>query len=238
MRSIFTALSRALQTLFHPKMLALVLWPMLASLLLWSGIAIIFWRSWAADLASWMDKAPFQQWISAGFLAAVSGYVVAFILIILLVPEIYATALLITALFSMKAMVEHVSEKCYPHLERKMGGTFMGSLINSLRVIIVFCLGWVITLPFWFFSPLAVLLPVIFSAYLNQGLFRYDALAEHANRDEFAAIVHRAKVKLYLLGAMVGLLQYVPVLNFFSPVYSGLAFIHLCLEELKTARAG
>jgi len=73
-------------------------------------------------------------------------------------------------------------------------------------------------------------------AYLNQRLFRYDALAEHASREEYAQVIERSTLKLYLLGAVVGLLQFVPLLNLFLPVYAGLAFIHLCLAELQQLR--
>lgn len=38
----------------------------------------------------------------------------------------------------------------------------------------------------------ALVLPAVLLAYLNQGLFRYDALAEHASREEFDLIVERA----------------------------------------------
>lgn len=43
-------------------------------------------------------------------------------------------------------------------------------------------------------------------------------------------------MRLYLLGALVGVLQFVPLLNLVSPVYIGLAYIHLCLSELKQLR--
>jgi CysZ protein len=35
----------------------------------------------------------------------------------------------------------------------------------------------------------------------------------------------------------VGVLQFVPLLNLLAPIYTGLAFIHLSLAELKRARA-
>ncbi|MBA2350437.1 MAG: hypothetical protein H0V78_01210, partial [Burkholderiales bacterium] len=42
--------------------------------------------------------------------------------------------------------------------------------------------------------------------------------------------------RLYVLGALAGLLHYVPLLNLFSPIYTGLAFIHFCLAELRELR--
>ncbi|MFH0935054.1 MAG: EI24 domain-containing protein, partial [Pseudomonadota bacterium] len=81
-----------------------------------------------------------------------------------------------------------------------------------------------------------LLLPLALMAYLNQRLFRYDALAEHASREEIAQVVERAAPRLYLLGLLTGLLQFVPLLNLIAPVYVALAFIHLCLGELRILR--
>lgn len=236
MKSIIAALLDALETLFAPKMLALVLWPMLAAIALWLGLAFLFWGNWSADLSGWIRATPAEQWMANGFLAAISSYLVTLVLVMLLVPAVYVTALVITAVFAMPVMVNHVAAKYYPDLERKEGGTTGGSLANSMLAVIVYCLGWTVTLPLWLFSPLAIVLPVIWSAYLNQRLFRYDALAEHASKAEFNLVMERSTGKLYLLGALLGLLQFIPLLNLFSPVYIGLAFIHLCLSELKQLR--
>ncbi len=236
MNSVITALVEALKSLFSPKMLALILWPMLIAVLLWAGVAAFFWGSWVANLTSLIQSTPMEQWVAEGFLAAASHYLIAIILVLLLVPAVYVTALVITAVFAMPVMVNHVAAKSYPELERKQGGSALGSVANSVLAIVVYCIGWVLSLPLWLFSPFAMVLPVILMAYLNQRLFRYDALAEHASREEYERILERSTPKLYLLGAAVALLQFVPLLNLFSPVYIGLAFIHLCLAELKQLR--
>lgn len=236
MDSVLAALVNAFKSLFHPKMLALVLWPMLVAVLFWLGLSWVFWNSWSADLSGWIATTPAEQWMAQGFLAAISGYLVTMILVMLLVPVVYVTALVITAVFAMPAMVNHVAGKYYPQLERKHGGTTAGSVINSVIAIFVYCVLWVLTLPLWLFSPLAIVLPIILSAYLNQRLFRYDALAEHASDEECEQVIERSTGKLYLLGGMVGLLQFVPILNFFTPVYIGLVFIHFCLADLQALR--
>ena len=236
MDKIVAALIEALKSLFHPKMLALMLWPMLVAVVFWLGLAWFFWGNWSADLTNWIATTPAEQWMARGFLAAVSGYLVTLVLVMLLIPVVYVTALVITAVFAMPAMVDHVAEKYYPELERKQGGTAFGSVVNSLVAIVVYCALWLVTLPLWLVSPIAIILPIILSAYLNQRLFRYDALAEHASRQEYEQVIVQSTGKLYLLGALVGVLQFVPVLNLFSPVYIGLAFIHFCLAELRLQR--
>lgn len=236
MNSVISALVEAFKTLFHPKMLALVLWPMLVAVVLWVAAAAFFWSSWIAGLSGLLQATSLEQWLAQGIFAVMSHYLIGIVLVLLLFPAIYVTALVITALFAMPMMVSHVARRDYPELERKQGGSTAGSVVNSVLAIAVYCAGWVLSLPLWLFSPLALVLPVVLLAYLNQRLFRYDALAEHASRSEYAQVIERATPKLYLLGALVGLLQFVPVLNLFSPVYVGLAFIHLCLAELRRQR--
>lgn len=237
MHSVIVALLAALRTFFHPRMLALVLWPMLLATVLWVGAAFIFWGNWMASLTGLVQQTGLEQWIAQGFLAVAAHYLIATVLVLLLLPAIYVTALMITAIFAMPAMVGHVAGKYYPGLARKQGGTAAGSVANALLAATLYCLGWVVSLPLWLFTPIALVLPIALMAYLNQRLFRYDALAEHASRDEIGQVVERASGKLYLLGALAGLLQFVPLLNFIAPVYVALAFIHLCLDELQQLRA-
>ncbi|MDD4887960.1 MAG: EI24 domain-containing protein [Thiomonas sp.] len=236
MNSILSALVAALQSLFHPRMLALMLWPMLLSLVLWVTVAMVFWVDWVAGLTALVQASPVEQWVATGLFAILSHYLITFLLVMLLLPLIYVTALAITALFVMPMMVNHVAARACPELQRKQGGSTAGSVWNTLLALFLYCAGWVLALPLWLFSPFAIVLPVILSAYLNQRLFRYDALAEHASREEYQQIVERSSGKLYLLGAATGLLQFVPVLNLFSPIYIGLAFIHFCLAELGQLR--
>lgn len=236
MHSVTSALLAAFQSFLHPKMLALVLWPILAALVLWVGAALLFWGSWLGSLTELVRAAGLEQWMAQGLFAIATHYLITVILLLLLLPAIYVTALAITAIFAMPLMTRHVAQKDYPELERKLGGSNAGSVANAAVAITVYCAGWLLSLPLWLFSPLALLLPVLLMAYLNQRLFRYDALAEHASREEYEQVIERSTPRLYLLGAATALLQLVPLLNLFLPVYVGLAFIHLCLAELRQLR--
>jgi len=236
MKDIVRALLLAFRTLIHPKMLALMLWPMLVAVMVWIGAAIFFWGSWINSLTSLVQATPLEQWMMQGFFAVVSHYFIVIILTMLLLPAIYVTALLITAIFAMPMMVSHVAKTAYPELQLKQGGSNVGSVVNAVIAIFVYGAGWVLTMPLWLFSPLALLLPIILMAYLNQRLFRYDALAEHASKEEYEQLMASMTIKLYLLGAVLSLLQFIPLLNLFSPIYVALAFVHLCLTELQQLR--
>ncbi len=80
-------------------------------------------------------------------------------------------------------------------------------------------------------------MPVVLSAYLTQRLFRYDALSDHASAEEFRAILEAGWGRMYVLGLLLALLYYVPVINPLVPLLSGLAFAHFGLAQLRELRA-
>ena len=77
----------------------------------------------------------------------------------------------------------------------------------------------------------------LLNAWLNQRLFRYDALALHAGRDELPAVIRGARGRLLLLGLLLAPLSLVPFVNLIAPIYAGIAFAYLCLSELAAYRA-
>jgi CysZ protein len=149
---------------------------------------------------------------------------------------VQATALLITATVAMPVMLEFVARRDYALLERRRGGSVAGSVWNALFATLVYLLVWVVTLPLWFFALPAVVLPVLLNGWLNTRVFRYDALAEHASRDEYAVLASRLGGNFFLLGCAGALLQLVPLLNLAAPVYVGLSFMHYGCAELEKLR--
>ena len=72
--------------------------------------------------------------------------------------------------------------------------------------------------------------------YLNQRLFSYDALSEHASKEELKILLASNKLSLWSLGLLTGLVQFMPVLNLFAPTLTALAFIHFELARLENYR--
>lgn len=236
MQAILDALGRGFKSLLTPKMLALTLWPMLLALLFWGGLAWLFWDQWAGDLTMLAQQSGIEdrlvQW---GFIWLAHWLIVA-LLLSLLLPAVYVSSLVFTSLFAMPVMLKFVVARDYPDLEMKHGGTFMGSIWNSLIVVVIYLVLWVVTLPLWLIPFGALIIPILLSAYLNQRLFSYDALMDHASREEFEQIQARMQGESFGLGAILGFAHYIPILNFFTPIYIGLAYIHFCLGRLRRLR--
>ncbi|WP_025041577.1 EI24 domain-containing protein [Nitrosospira briensis] len=236
MTSVFEALSRAFRDLFQFQVLWIVIWPILAASLLWFLLGVAFWSTFSGWIASGLTAIGIQTWLEGVEPRWVAYGIQAIAHLILFVPLVFITALVITALFAMPALIRLVADRDCPHLERKNGGGFAGSLLNALIALGIFAAIWLITLPLWLIGA-GLVIPFVATAYLNQRLFRYDALAEHASQDEMRAIFSSRRSLLWGLGLLTGLVQFIPILNLFAPVLTALAFIHFGLACLKNLRS-
>jgi len=237
--SIARSLLYAMANVLHPRMLWLMLWPMLVALAIWGSIALALWARLAMRVALWLqqglDYALAWTHLDLGAAALVAANVLLFLLF---VPLVYLTALFILSLFGMQQMVNYVAQRAYPSLERRRGGGIAGTGWNSLVAFLGMLLLGLISLPLWLFPLLWPVIPVLVLGWVNQRLLRYDALAEHADPQEMSRIVRERRGSLYLLGVLLALAAYVPIAGFFAPVVFGLAFIHYLLGALSAERRG
>ena len=237
MAFVFDILRRAAADLLLPRVLSLMFMPMLVALVVWGGLAWWFGASWVSGLEGLLSAISLPDWMSGLASGWLTGFLTYALLTLLLVPAIYVTALLITAVVFMPILVGVVGQTHYPRLERLQGGTFMGSLLNGVYALTVYVVIWIITLPFWLLGPFGAAISVLLNAWLNQKLFLYDALAEHASAQELNQLRKEGGWPLYLLSALLGLLHFVPVVNFVAPVYMALAFTHYGLDKLGQYRS-
>ena len=236
MEAVFRALARAVGSLVHPVILLILLIPMVVAAAVWLGVAWAYWDTWTSAIQSLVMDHTGYSWTARWDLTEVAGVVAVIVVVILLTPAIIITALLIAAIFAMPVLVSHVTRRDYPLLERRKGGTVFGSAWNAFVAIGLFLVLWVVTIPLWLLGPVAAVLPLMLSAYLNQRLFRYDALSEHASREEMQRIFLEARGRLFLLGLITGVFYFIPPFNLIGPVFAALAFVHLCLDELARLR--
>jgi uncharacterized protein involved in cysteine biosynthesis len=237
MQTVLQAFAAALRDLTAPRILAIVLIPPLAALVAWGVLVWAFAGDWARWVAEWIATSPWLAWIGSLGLGTVFVWASGIAAFALLLPVVLVTALLATELVAMPVIVPWVGGRRFPALERRRGGTVTGSAVNATVAIVVFALLWLATLPLWFTGIGALVLAPVLSAWLNQRLFRYDALAEHASAEEYRALLARAKGRLFLLGLLLAVCYYIPVVNLAAPVLSALAFTHFCLTELARLRA-
>jgi hypothetical protein len=236
--SIAGALLYGLANLLHPRMLWLMVWPMLVSLTLWGIAALVLWGRLAVWLAQrlqqWLEPAAAFIRFDLGDAALIAAHVLLFLLF---VPLVYVTALFILGIFGMQKMVDHVAARSFPSLERRRGGGAAGSAWNGAVALLGMAAMFIVSLPLWILPPLWPLIPLVILAWVNQRLLRYDALAEHADAREMARIFRERRFALYALGLLLALAAYVPFVGLVAPVVFGLAYIRYLLGVLQNARA-
>ena len=229
------ALTLAFRDLFQFKILWIVIWPILVAALLWLVLGVAFWDTFSGWIANGLGYIGIQEWLEGMEPRWVANAIQAVAHMILFVPIVFITALLITAFFAMPALIRLVADRDYPQLKRENGGSIAGNLLNAVLAVGIFIAIWVLTLPLWFIG-VGVAVPFIAATYLNQRLFRYDALAEHASGDEMKVMFTMYQSAWWGLGLFTGLLQFVPLLNLFAPALTALAFIHFGLARLANLR--
>ena len=233
------ALLYGFANLFHPRMLWLMLWPMLVALAIWGTAALFLWTKLALWLAGimkpYLEPALGYVRLDFGDATMIAANVILFLLF---VPLVYLTALFILGVFGMQKMVDYVAAGSFPHLERRRGGGTVGSLGNGMVAFLGMIGMFILSIPLWILPPLWPLIPLAILSWVNQRLLRYDALAEHADREEMARLFRERRGGLYTLGILLALLAYVPFVNFIGPVVFGLAFIRYLLGALDAIRQG
>jgi hypothetical protein len=238
--------------------------PLLLSLALWGGLLykglqpLLDWLyALFADYGLFQASGSLLATLGLGFLKTL---VVPLAAMLALLPLMIVTSLLFIGIGAMPAIARHVSRTGYPALERREGGSFLGSLGVNLSGIVVFALMWVVTLPLYALAPLALLVQALLWGWLTGRVMSYDALAIHASRDERLAILRAHRRPLLLIGAISGLLGALPgvawiggallsivlfpVLAVLSIwlyllifIFTGLWFQYYCLQALADLRA-
>lgn len=237
MSLIFKATASAFRDLIRFKIAWIVVWPIFVSILFWLIIGFIFRENFSELIVLFLNEAGIGEWLQNLGSDWVSAVIENFIYLMVYIPLVIVTTLIITAIFVMPALINLVANRDYPELKRKYGGSIAGSIINAMLASGVFILIWVVTVPLWAVGA-GIIVPFVAAAFMNQQLFRYDALSEHATKQEITLICAQNRYSLWGLGLLTGLIQFVPVLNLLAPIFTALAFIHFGLDHLKLLRAG
>jgi hypothetical protein len=263
MRGVFPSYRRALRAQFSRKMLLLSAAPLVMSIVLW-GVALYLGLQPLIDTV----QALFLEngWFAAGSgmmssigLGMVKTLVVPLVALLLLLPLMICTSLLFMGVAAMPAIGRHVGTRDYPELEKKHGGSIVGSVLVNLSAVLVFIVLWLATLPLYFFPPLAILVHALLWGALTARVMSYDALADYATADELRLLRQRHRRALLLIGTISGaagalpgiawiggaLISVVlfPVLALLSLwlyvvifIFTGLWFQYYCLHALAALR--
>ncbi|MDR1423340.1 MAG: EI24 domain-containing protein [Azoarcus sp.] len=238
MRRIFIALWRALRSLTQPGIFVHLLWPGVVSALLWVMVA---WLTGGALIEAGMNF--FRQLWGIGAIitnsewaAASALFLVKFVVVLGYIPFFYVTTTILVGVVALPLLLERVARRDYASLAQRHGGSNLGSITNTLKASLWYVLMLLVSLPFWAIPGVALVAPVLATGWLNQRIFGYDALMNHANGEELARLREKRRPQMLLLGGFMALFAYVPIVNVIAPAFAGLAFVHFLLDVLQSER--
>ena len=263
MRLFLASFGRALLAQLHIRMLLLTVLPFAVSLglwglCLWLGLqSVIDWlQGYFVANNMFGEAGSVLAWFGMGALKTV---LVPMLAMWALLPLMILTALVFVGLFTIPAVARHIGARHYPMLEKRHGGSVLGSLWTSLWCFAVFTVLWLLTIWVFLVPPLALVVHALLWGWLTYRVMTYDALALHATRDERRALVRRFRLPLLLIGVASGLLGSLPTLLWASSVwlivlfpvitavtiwiyafilvFSALWFGYYCLRALQRMRA-
>lgn len=254
---------RAVAYCLHPRVIVLSLLPLLAMVALAVGLGWLYWDAAVQATFDWLQSmalfATFGQWLSDAGLGGLKNVMAPLIIIAGITPLVILAVLLLVAMLMMPAVVKLVERRRFAQLERKHGGSFLQSALWSLGSTVLALAALVVSIPLWLIPPLILVLPPLIWGWLTYRVMAFDALAEHASREERRAIVREHRLWLLAMGVGTGYLGAAPSVLWASgwffvaafpvlvPVaiwiytlvfaFASLWFAHYCLAALEQLRA-
>jgi hypothetical protein len=262
MNLLFDSFWRALAYCVHPRVIALSLLPLLLTVALYAVGVYFFWDNAIQSLQAWLGEwslmGGLMRWLQSMGFNHLRNVVGPLLMLLLSLPIVIVLALLSVSWLMTPSMVSLVSERRFPQLERRRGGSFWRSVSLGLGASLMAALALAVSVPLWLIPPLFLILPPLIWGWLTYRVMVYDVLAEHASHEERIALTRDHRLWLLTIGVITGYLGAAPGLVFafgamavvFAPVlvplaiwiytlvfaFSALWFAHFCLGALADSR--
>lgn len=253
---------RAVAYCLHPRVIVLSLLPLIALVALALGLGWLYWDAAVNAVFLWLESTALfsavGDWLTDMGLGGLRTAAAPLLVVFAITPLVIFTVLLLVAILMMPAVLGLVARRRFAQLQRKRGGSFAASLMWSLGSTLLALLALIVSLPLWLIPPLILILPPLIWGWLTYRVMAFDALAEHASREERREVFRRHRMWLLGMGVATGYLGAAPSVIWASgwffaaafpiliPVaiwiytlvfaFASLWFAHYCLAALEKLR--
>ncbi len=253
---------RAVAYCLHPRVIALSFLPLVLMVALSLGLGYFYWDPTVEWVRAMLDSssmlATLWAWLERFGVGNLKTVVAPLIVIFAVTPLLVLVSLLVVAAFMTPALTALVAERRFSSLERKKGGSFIGSIVRSLGVTLLAIIALIVSMPLWLIPPLILVLPPLIWGWLTYRVMSFDALADHASGAERRELLRRHRGWLLGIGVLTGYLGAAPSIVWASgalfaaafvilvPIaiwiytlifaFSSLWFAHYCLDALQRLR--
>lgn len=254
---------RAVAYCLRPRVIALSFLPLILMVALALGVGYFYWEPAIDWVRTALEGSAILNnvwsWLQGIGLGSLKTVLAPLVVIFLVTPIIVVISLLVVAVMMTPALLSLVAERRFPALERKRGGSLVLGVFWSLGSTLLAIIALVVSVPLWLVPPLILILPPLIWGWLTYRVMTFDALAEHASKEERRELIRRHRGWLFGMGVMTGYLGAAPSLVWASGAlfaaafvvlvplaiwiytlvfaFSSLWFSHYCLAALQALRA-
>lgn len=229
MNLLFASFWRALALSLHRRVLLVSLLPLLLLTLLYGLWVYAYWAPSLAWVQDWFEH---WQWMD-GMLSRigirpgdrVKDGLTAFLLLLLVTPLLALLSVMVVSLILTPIMTRLVARVHFPLLERRHGASLGGSIVWAIWSTLLALILMLLSVPLWLIAPLILILPPLIWGWLTYRIMSYDALAEHASREERVALMREHRLRLLIIGTLCGLLGALPTLFLASGFWLAVTFM-------------
>lgn len=262
MKSMVDAFWRSVAYCLHPKVILLSFIPLVLMVVLTGTVAYFFWAAAVEQVRAGLESSALLSsawaWLESAGVGQLKAVLAPLIVISITTPVIVVFSLLVVSLMMSPTIVNLLSKRRFPTLQRLNGASLWGSLAWSLGSAILAMLAMVASVPLWLIPPLVLVLPPLIWGWLTYRVMAFDALAAHASAQERKILFTRHRFRLMGMGVMAGYLGAAPSLiwsigimtivwaPFLVPLsiwlytliftFCSLWFSHYCLHALQQLR--
>lgn len=260
---LFASFWRAAAYCARPRVIAMSLLPLLLMGALALGLRHFYWRTAVLGMQTLLESSPLLtntwRWLEGWGLGDVTSVIAPLMVVLFVTPVLVVVSLFAVAVLMTPALVSLVAARRFPHLDRKNGGSFLASVVWQVSSTVLALIALVVSMPLWLVPPLVLVLPPLIWGWLTYRVMAFDALAEHASKQERQELFRRHRSSLLGIGILTGYLGAAPALVWASGVifvaaffvliplaiwiytlvfaFSSLWFAHFSLDALQSLRA-
>ncbi|MDD2547277.1 MAG: EI24 domain-containing protein [Burkholderiaceae bacterium] len=228
---LFDSFWRAAAYCLNPRVMALSVLPLLLMVGAAWALGHWYWEPAVQTMRTLLESSSLLQsvlgWVQTWGGGDPSAVLAPLMVVLIATPVLVVLSLLVVALVMTPALVALVAQRRFPDLERKKGASFLASLFWSLSSSVLALVAMVLSIPLWLVPPLVLVLPPLIWGWLTYRVMAYDALAEHASKEERETIFRRHRASLLAIGLVTGYLGAAPGLVWASGVVFAAAFFIL-----------
>jgi hypothetical protein len=222
---------RAVAYCLHPRVIGLSLLPLVGLVLVAGGMSYFFWDSAVDAVFRWLESSTWlstiTQWLTDMGMTGLKNALAPLLVIFAVTPVLVVLVLFFVAVLMTPAVVRLVGRRRFPDLERKHGASWLHSAVWSFGSTLLAAVALVISIPLWLIPPLILILPPLIWGWLTYRVMAFDALSEHASRDERREVFRRHRGWLLGIGVLTGYLGAAPSVVWASGALFAAAFVVL-----------